>query len=119
MQKKFELFMCCLGNGTTVCNKAVMEHNDYKTIAHISNGGNIKLYVAENYIPESAMQTIKSVAEKSKEEFQRKFLLLPAIKQYEQIMDFIPWCKSAEYLLDKRTLSEKLPDMRRYYFSIA
>lgn len=28
--KKFELFMCCLGNGTTICNKAVEEYGDYK-----------------------------------------------------------------------------------------
>lgn len=33
---KFELFMGCLGNGVTVCNKAVTEHGDYKKIAHIS-----------------------------------------------------------------------------------
>lgn len=29
--QKFELFMGCMGNGTTVCNKAVYEHGDYKT----------------------------------------------------------------------------------------
>lgn len=33
--RKFELFMGCFGNGITVCNKAVMEHGDYKRIAHI------------------------------------------------------------------------------------
>lgn len=41
MSEKFELFMCCLENGVTVCNKAVMENNDYKIIAHISQCGNI------------------------------------------------------------------------------
>lgn len=61
--KKFELFMCCLGNGTTICNKAVYEHGDYKIIAHISDGGNIKLYVAEDYIPPEAMGKIKHEAE--------------------------------------------------------
>lgn len=45
---KFELFMGCLGNGVTVCNKAVTEHGDYKTIAHISEHGHIKLYVSED-----------------------------------------------------------------------
>lgn len=38
-KRNFELFMYCLGNGITVCNKAVMEHNDYKQIAHISANG--------------------------------------------------------------------------------
>lgn len=27
---KFELFMGCLENGATVCNKAITEHGDYK-----------------------------------------------------------------------------------------
>lgn len=30
MAGKFELFCGCLGNGTTVCNKAVTENGDYK-----------------------------------------------------------------------------------------
>ena len=33
--KKFELFMCCLGDGATVCNKAGKEQGDYKMIAEI------------------------------------------------------------------------------------
>lgn len=55
---KFELFLCCLGNGVTVCNKAVTENNDYKTIAHISNNGIIKLYVSADYIPSEDMKRI-------------------------------------------------------------
>lgn len=39
--KKFELFMGCLGNEITVCNKAVEENGDYKIIAHIANCGKI------------------------------------------------------------------------------
>ena len=46
MTKKFDLFMGCLGNGLTVCNKAVMENGDYKMVAHISPAGNIKFYVS-------------------------------------------------------------------------
>mgnify|MGYP006888164720 FL=1 len=38
---KFDLFMGCLGNGVTVCNKAVKENGDYKTIAHIAECGKI------------------------------------------------------------------------------
>lgn len=30
MKRKFELFYICLGNGITVCNKAVEENGDYK-----------------------------------------------------------------------------------------
>lgn len=32
----FELFLGCLGNGITVCNKAVMAAGDYKNIAQHS-----------------------------------------------------------------------------------
>lgn len=60
--KKFELFIGYLGNGATVCNSAVYENGDYKTIAHISNAGNIKLYVEPDYIPAEAMQRIQETA---------------------------------------------------------
>ncbi len=49
--KNFDLFLGCLGNGITVCNKAVSEHGDYKRVAHISPAGNIRLYVSADYIP--------------------------------------------------------------------
>ena len=60
--KNFELFICDFGHVIIACNKAVKEHGDYKTIAHISKDGNIKLYVNETYIPDEAMETIKKVA---------------------------------------------------------
>lgn len=85
--KKFELFMCCMGNGTTVCNKAVIEQGDYKTIAHISEHGNIKLYVSENYIPPDAMQKIKSVAAESKERFLESWNKKSYIQKWEYMMD--------------------------------
>ena len=59
----FELFMCCLGNGLTVCNKAVMEHNDYKQIAHISPAGNIKWYVPVGYVPGPDLLRIEHTAD--------------------------------------------------------
>ena len=65
--------MGCLGNGTTVCNKAVLEHGDYKKIAHISYHGVVKLYVPESYIPAEAMQTIKNVAAKAREKFMEQW----------------------------------------------
>ena len=58
--KKFELWFGCLGNGTTVCNKAVEENGDYKIIAHISECGNIRWRVKEPYVPvEDMKQTSK------------------------------------------------------------
>lgn len=85
--KKFELFMGCLGNGVTVCNKAVMEHGDYKKVAHISEHGHIKLYVPEDYIPEEAMQRIKKAADSQKVEFMQKWNVKTDIQKYSYMLD--------------------------------
>lgn len=61
--KHFELFMGCLGNGLTVCNKAVEEHGDYKQIAHISPAGNIKWYVPVGYVPGPDLLRIEHTAD--------------------------------------------------------
>lgn len=70
--EKFELWLGCFGNGLTVCNKAVEVNGDYKTVAHISNAGNIKFYVKESYIPREDMERIKEVAENNKKSFIEK-----------------------------------------------
>lgn len=116
--KKFELFMCCLGNGVTVCNKAVLEHGDYKQIAHISAAGNIKLYVKESYIPESDMEKIRNTAQTEAEKFRNSFEMLPITEQYYRIVEFIPLSKWHEIREDKRPIAEKLPALREYYYSI-
>lgn len=59
----FELFMGCLGNGLTVCNKAVEEHGDYKQIAHISPAGNIKWYIPVSSVPGPALLRIEHTAD--------------------------------------------------------
>lgn len=117
--KKFELFFGCLGNGTTVCNKAVTENGDYKTVAHISEGGNIRLYVAESYIPADAMEKIKVIASRDKVEFMKRFENLPEIEQYGKILNRVQHQKFMEFVEDKRPLAEKLPAMREYYYTIA
>lgn len=67
--KMFKLWIGCFGNGLTVCNEAVEVNGDYKTVAHISNAGNIKLYVKESYIPREDMEWIKEVAQNNKKNF--------------------------------------------------
>lgn len=116
---KFELFMCCLGNGLTLCNKAITENHDYKQIGHISRGGNIKLYVKDGYIPSSEMKKINRVASEMKEKFQEDFNRLSEVEQYGTILDSVPNSRFVEFIKDKRVLSEKLPEMKEYYFSIS
>lgn len=119
MAGKFELFCGCLGNGTTVCNKAVTENGDYKKIAHISEGGNIRLYVAESYIPATEMEKIKAMANRDKAEYMKRFENLSEVEQYGKILDRVPHQKFMEFVGDKRQLAEKLPSMREYFYTIA
>lgn len=119
MAGKFELFYGCLGNGTTVCNKAVEENGDYKKIAHISEGGNIRLYVAESYIPTAEMEKIRAIANRDKAEFIKRFESLPEVTQYGKILDQVQHQKFMEFVRDKRPLAEKLPAMREYFYTIA
>ena len=120
--KKFELFMCCLGNGTTVCNKAVMEHNDYKHIAHISNAGNIKLYVDEDYIPAEDMKRIKVYADKCACDFHNNFEKQSVKQQYYKILDKFSEVSIEEFLKlidDKRPLEEKVSEWRAKFYQLS
>lgn len=89
MSQKFELFGGCLGNGTTVCNKAVEENGDYKKIAHISNGGRIKWYIKnpESYVPAEDMKKIQGWADSARQKFIEEWNRLPDIKKYARILD--------------------------------
>ena len=118
IMKKFELFLGCHGNGTTVCNKAVEEDGDYKIIAHISECGNIRWRVKVSYVPAEDMKTIQEVAARDKAEFQKRFESLSNIEQYGEIVERVSYDKFMEILDDKRPLVEKLPDLRKYYYSI-
>lgn len=68
--KDFELFICSLGNGLTVCNKAVIEHGDYKYIAHIANCGKITWYVEPSKIPGDALLRIEHKADAMRVNFE-------------------------------------------------
>ena len=86
---KFELFMGCLGNGTTVCNKAVEEHGDYKHIAHISPAGKITWYVKPESIPGDALLKIERIAEgdeqKARADLDRSFSANPTGTYYRML----------------------------------
>lgn len=123
MKKNFELFGGCLGNGTTVCNKAVMENGDYKTIAHISNGGRIKWYIAdpESYVPENDMKIIQGWAAAANEKFMADWNKLPDIKKYEKILDRIPYTALLDHPLKDQLkactdLHEKVGLLEKIYF---
>ena len=91
MARKFELFCCCLGNGTTICNKAVMEHGDYKHIAHIAECGKITWYVnPSTYVPGDALLRIEHDVDAMHVNFEKWLGSMPKIMQYEKLVDMVP-----------------------------
>ena len=109
IKKKFELFMCCLGNGITVCNKAVEVNGDYKQIAHISEHGIIKWYVKPENIPGDALLKIEHSANTQREKFIKWLDSISEIEQYSYLLDrvkhedFMHVCKMSKNLTDKIT----------------
>ena len=123
MQKKFELFGGCLGNGTTVCNKAVIENGDYKMIAHISNEGKIKWYIKnpESYVPADDMKIIHDWSESAHKKFMEDWNKLPDIVKYERIMGRFSaaWLLNhpmKEQLKSCTNLHEKILILEKIYF---
>lgn len=70
--RKFELFMGCLGNGITVCNKAVMESGDFKKVAHISPEGSVLWYVKDDYAPPEERAKIEAEAARLRAEYEER-----------------------------------------------
>ena len=60
-----DIGMGYLGNGLTVWNRAVEEHGDYQTIAHISNEGEIKYYV--DGLPDDLVARIEQAAKQEQQ----------------------------------------------------
>lgn len=123
MAKNFELFGGCLGNGTTVCNKAVEENGDYKIIAHISNGGKISWRIKnpESYVPAEDMKTINEWADTAREKFMAAWNCLPDLKKYEKMLDTIGHLSLLNHPLKERLkactdLHEKVELLETIYF---
>ena len=93
--KKFELFIGYLGNGATVCNKAVEEYGDYKIIAHISECGKIRWRVNPSTVPGEALLKIEHVARTHEANF-------------DKFLDGMTTYQKYGYLLDKMPLAEFL-----------
>lgn len=112
MTKNFELFMGCLGNGTTICNKAVTEQGDYKTIGHISEHGNIKLYVSTDYIPSEAMEKIQEVADVHKQKFLKMWNKKDYMQKWEYMMELptIGCGYNAVQLIDRDNRHLQMPE---------
>ena len=63
-KENFELFLGCLGNGITVCNKSVEENGAYKTIEHF--------------------------ADVQREKWEKWLDSMPELKRYEKLLETVP-----------------------------
>jgi hypothetical protein len=89
--EKFDLFMGCLGNGATVCNKAVLENGDYKKIAHIAECGKITWYVNPSvYVPGADLLKIEHCADVQRVKWENWLDSMAEPKQYEILLDKVP-----------------------------
>ena len=100
--RRFELFMGCLGNGITVCNKAVMEHGDYKKVAHISEQGEVKWYVEPGYTPASDVVKIREAAAVQQNKYEAWWASLSEAKRYEITLDRMSPAELVEHLRQKQ-----------------
>lgn len=117
--RKFKLFMGCFGNGISIYNSAVTEYGDYKYIAHISETGNIKYYVAADYIPEESKKKIEEAAEDQHQEWEKYFSSLPDIKQYGYIMEHLPLDIFMVFIKDdNKPLKEKIIEGKKQLLQI-
>lgn len=119
MKEKFELFVCCLGNGLSVCNKAVEENHDYKQIAHISPRGRVSLYVTRSYIPDAEWNKIQEYAAAARDEFIKNFNKLSELKRYSIMLDELSLSDFLKYANSKElSLSEKVAEMTEIYLNM-
>lgn len=118
--KDFELFMCCLGNGLTVCNKAVEEHGEYQHIAHISNAGNIKFHVPVTSIPGPALLRIEHTSDVMYENFKQAMerdLSADRARTYFRMLDALPYTVFMQFLHDTEGESDeaKIERLKKLY----
>lgn len=128
---KFELFIGYFPGCIVACNKAVYEGGDYKTIAHISYAGNIKLYVKPDYIPEADMEAIKRTAARERQitKDHLEKVLNPALPAWQynhnyarlldECADYSPWEKAVQLFdeLKNKTPDEKNKILIDYYLT--
>ena len=90
-KENFELFLGCLGNGITVCNKSVEENGAYKTIAHIAECGKITWYVNPvSCVPGGDLLKIEHFADVQREKWEKWLDSMPELKRYEKLLETVP-----------------------------
>lgn len=122
--ENFELFMGSLGNGLTVCNKAVEEHGDYKQIAHISPAGNIKWYIPVSSVPGPALLRIEHTADAMYHNFKSSLerdLAADKTRTYFHMLDELSYSQYEEFTKSTKDDPEeaKIEKLKALYLKVA
>ena len=88
--KKFDLFIGFFGNGATVYNKTVVEHGDYKKVAHIAECGKITWYAEPGTVPGKDLLRIEHTADAMCANLEHFLNLMPLMQRYEKLANMIP-----------------------------
>lgn len=106
--KRYQLGFGHLGNGTTVWNRLETEYNDYKTVAHISEEGNVNFY--EQGMPQEAVDNIQKMADRDKAAYEEKLrVAAEALAEVERRYG-APFAKKDE----EKTINRKTMPCRNY-----
>ena len=95
----FELFMGCLGNGITVCNKAVIdpETRDFKMVAHINKSGIVNWYVRKNTLPIDAINRIENEANVEHQRWLAVWDSYSDLQRYSQLLELMTCSELVSY----------------------
>lgn len=105
---KFELFMGCLGNGITICNKAVEENGDYKKICHIGDTGKITWYEKPENIPGYILLKIEHESNARNANFEDWLKSMSEPRLYEYLLDHAPHAVFMNVIKMKADMWEKI-----------
>ena len=95
--RKYDIGFFCLGNGVTVCNRAVMQNGDYKIIAHISAGGNVDYRENKERMPTYIIEAIEDMADSERKKYREYFCNLPKGRQYDIMLENMPYGSHRKY----------------------
>ncbi len=100
-ETKRDLHFGYFGNGLTVYDVSVIdpEINDHPTVAHISEEGNIKMYV--NDIDIDDVKHIKEAAAREREKFLDSWNKMGVLRKYEKLLDNAPYDVYREMIDDE------------------
>lgn len=114
--QNFSLFIGCLGNGITVCNRAVMEGGDFKHIAHIGENGKITWYVKPDYTPEAEKTVIENAAAELRCKYLEWWSRLSIMEKYGKLLNMLPMAEFLKIIRDREnSMEQTVSEMEKKY----